>query len=105
LVLSGSEIFGLSNYAAWEVAEIIGICKQSNYILPKIYQAMYNPITRAIEEELVPCLRKNGIRLVVYNPLAGGYLAGKVKEGTIPGESGLYSSSSSWVLMVRRGQV
>lgn len=32
---------------------------------------MYNPITRAIESELVPCLRKFGIRLVIYNPLAG----------------------------------
>lgn len=32
---------------------------------------MYNGITRAIEPELVPCLRKNKIRLVIYNPLAG----------------------------------
>jgi aryl-alcohol dehydrogenase-like predicted oxidoreductase len=32
---------------------------------------MYNAITRAIEPELVPCLRKFEIRLVVYNPLAG----------------------------------
>ena len=31
---------------------------------------MYNPIVRAIETELVPCLRKYGIRLVIYNPLA-----------------------------------
>ncbi|KAG8967048.1 hypothetical protein FRC03_010796 [Tulasnella sp. 419] len=65
------EIFGLSNYAAWEVAEIVGICKMNGYIMPKIYQAMYNPITRAIEPELVPCLRKFDIRLVIYNPLAG----------------------------------
>ena len=32
---------------------------------------MYNGITRAIEPELVPALRKYGIRLVIYNPLAG----------------------------------
>ena len=68
----------MSNYAAWEVAEIVGICKANQWVLPTVYQAMYNAVTRAIEEELVPCLRKNGIRLVVYNPLAGGLFAGRV---------------------------
>ena len=32
---------------------------------------MYNAITRDCETELLPCLRKFGLRLVVYNPLAG----------------------------------
>jgi aflatoxin B1 aldehyde reductase len=41
---------------------------------------MYNAITRVIEAELVPCLRKFGIRLVIYNPLAGGFFAGKVNS-------------------------
>lgn len=72
------DIFGLSNYAAWEVAEIVGICEKYGYVRPRIYQAMYNPITRAIEAELIPCLRKFGIRLVIYNPLAGGFFAGKL---------------------------
>lgn len=72
------EIFGLSNYAAWEVAEIVGICKQRGWVLPKIYQAMYNAVTRDIEPELIPCARKFNIRVVVYNPLAGGFFAGKV---------------------------
>jgi hypothetical protein len=49
-----SEIFGLSSYAAWEVAEI---CKAKGYIRPKIYQAM----TRAIEGKLVPVLRESSI--------------------------------------------
>ncbi|TFK92408.1 Aldo/keto reductase [Polyporus arcularius HHB13444] len=72
------EIFGLSNYAAWEVAEIVGICKANGWVQPKIYQAMYNAVTREIESELVPCCRKYGIRVVIYNPLAGGFFAGKV---------------------------
>ncbi|KAL0071447.1 hypothetical protein AAF712_001304 [Marasmius tenuissimus] len=73
-----SEIFGLSNYTAWEVAEIVGICKARGWVMPKIYQAMYNAITREIEPELIPCARKFGIRIVIYNPLAGGFFAGKV---------------------------
>jgi len=65
---------------AFQVAEIVGICDRKGYVRPRIYQAMYNAITRAIEPELVPALRKFGIRLVVYNPLAGGFFAGKVSS-------------------------
>ncbi|KAG6370832.1 NADP-dependent oxidoreductase domain-containing protein [Boletus reticuloceps] len=71
------EIFGLSNFAAWEVAEVVGICTARGYVLPKIYQAMYNAITREIETELVPCCRKYGIRLVIYNPLAAHTVNGR----------------------------
>ncbi|OAX42717.1 Aldo/keto reductase [Rhizopogon vinicolor AM-OR11-026] len=72
------EIFGLSNFAAWEVAEVVGICKANGYVLPKIYQVMYNAITREMETELLPCCRKYGIRLVAYNLLVGGLFSGKV---------------------------
>ncbi|KAK5461319.1 hypothetical protein LTS15_003382 [Exophiala xenobiotica] len=71
---------GLSNYAAWEVAEIWNIAKERGWVKPTIYQAMYNAITRDIEKELVPCCRKYGIDLVVYNPLAGGVFSGKYKS-------------------------
>ena len=69
--------FGLSNYASWEVADIYHICKQSGYVLPTVYQGMYNALTRDIELELIPCLRRYGIRFYVYNPLAAGMLTGK----------------------------
>ncbi|KAL6308976.1 Aldo/keto reductase [Sparassis latifolia] len=76
------QIFGLSNFASWEVAEVVGICKANGWVQPKIYQAMYNAVTRDMEPELVPCCRKYGIRIVVYNPLAGGFFAGKVTAPT-----------------------
>ena len=40
---------------------------------------MYNPVTRGVEDELLPALRKFGIRFEAYNPLAGGILSGKHK--------------------------
>ena len=76
---------GVTRTSRWEVAEIVGICEKEGFVKPTVYQgkrhfsvlvvashlfvAMYNAITRAIEPELVPCLRKFGLRLVVYNPL------------------------------------
>lgn len=77
------EQLGLSNYAAWEVAEFASLAKAHNLIQPKVYQVMYNGITRAIEEELIPCLRYWNIRLVVYNPLAGGFLTGKIQRNSL----------------------
>lgn len=59
---------GLSNYTAFEVAEVVTICKERGYVRPKIYQAMYNAITRAIEPELIAACRKYGLDIVIYNP-------------------------------------
>nr|XP_033938052.1 aflatoxin B1 aldehyde reductase member 2-like [Pseudochaenichthys georgianus] len=80
--------FGLSNYASWEVAEIASICRHNNWIVPTVYQGMYNATTRQVETELLPCLRYFGMRFYAYNPLAGGLLTGKYhyqdKEGSQP---------------------
>jgi len=86
--------FGLSNYAAWEVAEIYNICKERGFVKPTVYQAMYNAITRGIDPELIPCCRKYGIDIVIYNPLAGGIFSGKYKTKDVPKE-GRYSDISS----------
>ncbi len=80
------KIFGLSNYAAWEVAQIAQICIFRQWIRPRIYQGMYNALTRALEEELVPCCRYYGIDILVYNPLAGGVLSGQYGSSEIPKE-------------------
>lgn len=84
---------GLSNFAAWEVAELWNIADQRGWIKPTIYQAMYNCLTRAIEEELVPCCRKYGLDILVYNPLAGGVLSGKYRSKDVPNDGGRYSTS------------
>ena len=77
---------GLSNFAAWEVAEMWNIANERGWVKPTIYQAMYNAVTRDIEKELVPCCRKYGIDIVVYNPLAGGMFSGKYKSKEVPEE-------------------
>ncbi|XP_075966915.1 aflatoxin B1 aldehyde reductase member 3 [Anarhichas minor] len=80
--------FGLSNYASWQVSEIASICRHNNWIVPSVYQGMYNAITRQVETELLPCLRYYGMRFYAYNPLAAGLLTGKYdyqdKDGSQP---------------------
>lgn len=69
--------FGLSNYAAWQVAEIVEICNREGWIAPSVYQGMYNALTRDVERELFACLRHYKLSFYAYNPLAGGLLSGK----------------------------
>ncbi|GJE91889.1 aldo/keto reductase [Phanerochaete sordida] len=68
------EQLGLSNYMAWEVAEIAGICARRGFVPPTVYQGVYNLLDRRVEDELFPCLRKHGIAYAAYSPLAGGFL-------------------------------
>ncbi|KAK5076191.1 hypothetical protein LTR51_001871 [Lithohypha guttulata] len=79
---------------AWEVAEICQMCKERKWVQPRIYQAMYNCITRAMETELVPCCRKFGLDIVIYNPLAGGLFSGKYSSLNTPSE-GRFSATNS----------
>lgn len=53
--------FGLSNYTAAEVEQIMEICQKGNFVKPTVYQGQYNPIVRSGEETLFPVLRKHGI--------------------------------------------
>lgn len=69
--------FGLSNYPAWAVVDIWHRCKSRGMIMPTVYQGMYNILTRDLEREIIPVLREFGLRLYVYNPLAGGLLSGR----------------------------
>ncbi|KAI4574406.1 hypothetical protein MJT46_003685 [Ovis ammon polii x Ovis aries] len=46
---------------------------------PFCLQGMYNATTRQVETELLPCLRRFGLRFYAYNPLAGGLLTGRYK--------------------------
>eukprot|EP00931_Biecheleriopsis_adriatica_P087697 TRINITY_DN62126_c0_g1_i1.p1 TRINITY_DN62126_c0_g1~~TRINITY_DN62126_c0_g1_i1.p1 ORF type:complete len:426 (+),score=95.75 TRINITY_DN62126_c0_g1_i1:32-1309(+) len=72
--------FGLSNYPAWAVVDIWHRCKRRGMVLPTVYQGMYNVLTRDMEREIVPVAREFGLRLYMYNPLAGGLLAGKYSK-------------------------
>ena len=68
---------GMSNYAAWQVADAHHICRSRGWPVPEVYQGMYNAVTRDVEPELLPCLRHLGMSFYAYNPLAGGLLTGR----------------------------
>lgn len=88
LVKSGkTRYIGVSNFAAWQIADILAVCDKRDHVPPVITQNVYNPITRGIETELVPFLKAHALGMVVYNPIAGGLLAGKHKPGQPVGDT------------------
>jgi aryl-alcohol dehydrogenase-like predicted oxidoreductase len=86
---------GVSNFAAWQIADILAACDKHGYISPVITQNVYNLITRGIEPELVPFLLKHKLGMTVYNPIAGGLLAGKHKPGT-PAENTRFANNANY---------
>ena len=43
-------------------------------------QPRYNLLYRPIEDELLPLCRSQGLGVIAYNPLAGGFLSGKYRN-------------------------
>ena len=72
----------MSNYHASEVERAFQLCKEHKLTPPSVYQGLYNPLNRVVEDELLPLLRKNDCSFVAYNPLAAGLLTGKHKTVT-----------------------
>lgn len=71
----------ISNYAGWQVADIMGRCARHGYAAPVVSQSLYNVLERGIEHELVPACRYYGLGIIPYSPLAGGFLTGKYRPG------------------------
>ena len=68
---------GLSNYPASMVEEACTLCRNNGWLVPTVYEGVYNVLSRRCEGELFQVLRKHGLRFTAYNPLAGGLLTGK----------------------------
>lgn len=75
---------GTSNYASWQVVQMIDFAQKRNSRPCLISQPMYNLLARAIEQEFLPMAKAYGVSTFVYNPLAGGLLTGKHRESVIP---------------------
>ncbi len=72
---------GCSNYEAWRLMEAVWLSDSNGWARFEAYQPQYSLVVRDIEEELVPACALKGIGIVVWAPLAGGYLSGKYQPG------------------------
>ncbi len=80
--------FGCSNWPAWRVMKAQGIAGKHGWNRMETLQAYYSIAGRDLERELVPMLEDQTMGLMVWSPLAGGFLSGKYsKDGGGPNDA------------------
>jgi len=69
--------WAVSNYASWQILEMLQIAERRGMPRPVMSQVLYNVLIRQLDIEYFRFARKYGLHSTVYNPLAGGLLSGR----------------------------
>jgi aryl-alcohol dehydrogenase-like predicted oxidoreductase len=72
---------GCSNYSAWHLMKALAISERRGLERYCSLQAYYSLVARELEWELVPLCLDQRVGILVYSPLAGGFLAGRYRRG------------------------
>ncbi|MDB4952474.1 MAG: mocA [Myxococcales bacterium] len=85
LVRAGKILYpACSNFAAWQVAQALGVARAEHLAPVVAIQPMYNLVKRTAEIEILPMAHSLGIGVVAYSPTGGGLLTGKYGVGVQP---------------------
>jgi aryl-alcohol dehydrogenase-like predicted oxidoreductase len=85
LVRAGKILYpACSNFAAWQVAQALGVAAVKNLAPLVALQPMYNLLKRQAEVEILPMAQALNVAIVPYSPTAGGLLTGKYRGGVRP---------------------
>ncbi|WP_369254921.1 aldo/keto reductase [Geodermatophilus amargosae] len=68
---------GLSNFTAWQVQRAVDLAESRHLAVPVTLQPSYSLLGRDVEAEIVPACLANGLGLLPWGPLGGGWLSGK----------------------------
>jgi len=78
---------GFSNWPAWMAAKAVGIQRARGWSQFRAAEMYYSLLGRDLEHEFVPLCTDAGIGVMVWSPLAGGFLSGKYSRSKPQGES------------------
>lgn len=83
---------GMSNYAAWQMAEARCLGERHGWPTVRVSQPLYNLLSRRVEDEYAEFADRAGLHDIVYNPLAGGLLTGKHTDPGRPEPGGRFGA-------------
>jgi aryl-alcohol dehydrogenase-like predicted oxidoreductase len=75
---------GVSNVRGYQLQRIIDVSRSEGFAPVVSLQPQYNLLAREIEWELVPCCEEEGVGLLPWSPLGGGWLTGKYERDQQP---------------------
>lgn len=85
LVASGKvRYIGVSTFKAWQVMKALGLCDQHRWLRFVAAQYQYSLVVRDLESEFIDLCAAEGLGLVVWGPLGGGFLSGKYQPNQRP---------------------
>jgi aryl-alcohol dehydrogenase-like predicted oxidoreductase len=104
LVVSGKvRYLGASNYAGYQLQKAVDLSRQNGWEAFACLQPLYNMLDRSFEWELAPVCEAEGVGVIPWSPLRGGWLSGKYRRGmskplpdTRIEEAGKHGWSESW---------
>jgi len=68
---------GCSNLPAWYLMKALAVSREQRLERFTCTQSYYSLAGRELEREMIPLLKDQGLGLLVWSPLAGGFLSGK----------------------------
>ncbi|MFP4553200.1 MAG: aldo/keto reductase [Actinomycetota bacterium] len=75
---------GVSNYTGWQIERTVQMANQNGWQSPVSLQPQYNLLARDIELEVLPAAIENGLGILPWSPLGGGWLTGKYSRDSRP---------------------
>lgn len=82
LVQSGRvRYLGASNFSGYQLQKAIDISLQHGWEAFSCLQPLYNLLDRSFEWELMPVCEAEGVGVIPWSPLRGGWLSGKIHRG------------------------
>jgi len=89
---------GASNYTAGQLTHAIMLSEMHNWVRFDCLQPEYSLLVRSTEWELLPLCRAEGIGVIPWSPLAGGWLAGRYKRGQPPPTDSRVGRADRWMI-------
>ena len=75
---------GVSNFMAWQVMKSLSISDSQGWSRFVVAQYQYSLVNRELDYEFLELFRSEGVGLVPWGPLGGGFLSGKYKAEEPP---------------------
>jgi len=97
LVRSGKVRYvGVSNFTASQLTKALLLGRMQGWTPLVSLQAEYSLLVRSTEWELLPVCREEGLGLLAWSPLAGGWLSGKYDKGRVPDPDSRVGRGDRW---------
>ena len=85
---------GVSNFTGWQLMKALSVSEIKGFERFVSLQPQYSLVERNIEREVLPACREEGLGVIPWSPLGGGFLLGKYRRGEEPPEDSCIAGAS-----------